>query len=96
MSAAEGRFRAPKATSWACGGLLARLEGARDGAVDERVLEQVLGEPAEGVLALSGEALAQAVAAGLVVHAPNATAFRAASGRGRRGATTRFSLLTLN
>ena len=27
----------------------------------------------EGVLALSGEALAQAVAAGLVVHAPNAT-----------------------
>ena len=45
------------------GGLLARLERAGDRAVDERVLEQVLGELAEGVLALPGEALAQAVAA---------------------------------
>ena len=69
MSAADGMFSAPSATSWACGGLLARLEGARDGAVDQRVLEQVLGELPEGVLALSGEALAQAVAAGFLVHA---------------------------
>ena len=69
MSAADGMFSAPNATSWACGGLLARLEGARDGAVDQRVLEQVLRESPEGVLALSGEALAQAVAAGFVVHA---------------------------
>ena len=48
MSAADGMFSAPKATSWACGGLLARLEGARDGAVDQRVLEQILGQSARG------------------------------------------------
>ena len=68
MSAADGMFRAPRRPPGP-GGLLARLEGARDGAVDQGVLEQVLGQPTEGVLALSGEALAQAVAAGFVVHA---------------------------
>ena len=35
----------------------------------------------EGVLALSGEALAQAVAAGFLVHAANATVSASQSGR---------------
>ena len=72
------------------GGLLARLEGARDGAVDERVLEQVLGEPSEGVLALSGKALAQAVAAGFLVHAAERYRVRP-SGAGPQHAAPRSS-----
>ena len=54
-------------------GLLARLEGARDGAVDDRVLEEILGDLSQGVIPLSGKALAQPVADGLVFHAANAT-----------------------
>ena len=46
------------------GRLLARLEGPGDGAGDQRVLEQVLGELADRVLALPGEPLAEA---GIVV-----------------------------
>ena len=85
MSAADGMFSAPNATSWACGGLLAGLERARDGAVDERVLEQILGQAPEGVLALSGEALAQAVAAGFLVHDAERYRFRGIPGGGHAG-----------
>src|SRR6185295_5946826 len=57
-------------------GLLAGLEGARDGAVDQGVLEQILRQSPEGVLARSGDALPQAVAAGfLVVHATESYRF---------------------
>ena len=48
------------------GGLLARLEGAGQRAVDQRVLEQVLGELAQRVLALPGQAAAQPFRGGLV------------------------------
>src|SRR5512133_286433 len=58
------------------GGRLARLEGTRDGAVDQGVLEQILRQSPEGVLALSGEALAQAVAAGFLFHAAERYRFR--------------------
>ena len=79
------------------GGLLAGLEGARDGAVDQGVLEQILGQSPEGVLALSGEALAQAVAAGFLVHAPNATAFSVSSDAASMGAEDASDLsLTLD
>ena len=43
------------------GGLVADAERARQRAVDERVLEQVLGEAAERLLALGREAVANAV-----------------------------------
>jgi hypothetical protein len=54
-------------------GLLACLEGARERAVDERVLEEVLGELAERVLTLAGEALAQPFGGGGVRHGGKAT-----------------------
>jgi hypothetical protein len=50
------------------GRLVARLERAGDRTAHERVGEQVLGQPAEGVLALLGEPLAQPVGLGLVAH----------------------------
>ena len=93
MSAADGMFSAPNATSWAWAAF-SRASNARAIApLTERVLEQVLGEPPEGVLALSGEALAQAVAAGFLVHAPNAT-LSGSPRRGIAGAPSRSSSLS--
>src|SRR4051794_10776251 len=62
------------------GRLLAGVEGAGDRPVDERVLEQVLGELAEGVLALAGQTAAQAVVGGLGHGAPS-VAWRSAAPR---------------
>ena len=56
MSAAEGMLSAPIAASCACDGALARFERAGDRRVHERVLEQLLRELAQRVLALAGDA----------------------------------------
>ena len=50
MSAADGMLSAPIATSCAATAF-SRASKRRHRAADERVLEQILGEPAEGVLA---------------------------------------------
>ena len=72
-SAAEGMLSAPIAASCAWLGVLARLEGAGDRAVDQRVLQQVLRQLAQGVLALPREPVAQPVA---VVHTKSFTVSR--------------------
>ena len=66
-SAAEGMLSAPSAASWACDGALPCLEGARKRRVHERVLEQLLRELAQRVLALAGDPVAKP-ARGAVVH----------------------------
>jgi hypothetical protein len=73
MSAAEGRFSAPIATSWAWTAFSRASKARVIAPLNERVLEQVLGELADGVLARLREARAQAVAGGVVRHGANAT-----------------------
>jgi len=50
------------------GRLLLRVERAREGAVEQRVLEHVLGELADRILTLAGDPLLQAFRGGLVGH----------------------------
>ena len=64
MSAADGMLSAPIAASCAWTALLAGAERARDGGVDDRVLEQVLGQLADRVLARACKLVAEAVAVG--------------------------------
>ena len=59
----EAREKAVQAQEAAMGAL-ARLEGAGDRAVDERVLEQVLRELADRILARARELVAQTLAVG--------------------------------
>ena len=97
MSAADGMFSAPKATSWAAAAFSRASKARAMAPLTKRVLEQILGQSPEGVLALSGEALAQAVAAGFLVHAAERYRFRRLVRIGHRGAPNRPSdFLTLD
>ena len=69
-------------------GALARLERPRDRGVHERVLEQLLGELAERVLALAGDPVAQP-ALGVVCHGVLLAGFRGSRCEGRGDATRR-------
>ena len=69
MSAADGMFRAPSATSWACAAF-SRASKAREMApLTSGFSSRSWASLPERVLALAGEAVPQAVAAGFVGHA---------------------------
>ena len=71
-------------------GLPARLEGGGQRRVDPRILEQILGDPAERLLAACGDAVAQAVGLGLLDHALKATPNRRHCGRRHRSAAAKL------
>ena len=60
-SAAEGMLSAPIAASWACTAFSRASKRAVERRVDHRVADQLLGDLAERLLALAGEAVDEAL-----------------------------------
>ena len=82
MSAADGMFSAPKATSWAAAAFSRASKARAMAPLIKGFSSRSCAKSPEGVLALSGEALAQAVAAGFLVHAAERYRFQGIPGPG--------------